>query len=300
MTLRQRGQFRLPLVLILSGAWMLAACAARNPVAPKPAPGGTTALQREIIGKLSGTLEIRQGVKLANRYTPENKQEARAYLSDLLKRLGLQPKRQSYSTEGENIYATLSCGRPAAETVVFGAHYDSVRAGPGANDDATGVAAVAAVAQQISRLKNRKRDIIFIFFDEEERGMRGSRAFAQMLKTENRAIHSVHTIDQMGWDQDGDRAIELERPYDGVVAIYQKAVEALKMKIPILTTTESGSDHSAFRSLGYQAVGITEEYRNKDTTPFIHRAGDTFETVNFDYLASTTRLLVEVMKMLAL
>ena len=70
------------------------------------------------------------------------------------------------------------------------------------------------------------------------------------------------------------------------------------MKIPLLITPESGSDHSAFRKLGFKAVGITEEYRNKDTTPYIHRPGDTYETVNFDYLASTTRLLVEVMKML--
>ena len=46
--------------------------------------------------------------------------------------------------------------------------------------------------------------------------------------------------------------------------------------------------------MGYPAVGITEEYRNKDTTPHIHRPGDTLETVNFDYLASTTTLMVEV------
>ena len=281
-------------VPILAGA-----CAAIRPAIPSVNDSGVAAFQREIVAKLSGAGEIRPGVKTANRTTIENRQEARAYLSEVFRRIGMEPKRQAYGTEGENIFAILPCGRPAAEAIVFGAHYDSARNSPGANDNASGVAAVAAVAQQMIRIKPRNRDLIFAFFDEEERGMRGSRAFAQMLLDEKRAVSSVHTIDQMGWDQDGDRAIELELPYDGVVDAYKSAAKALQMNLPILTTTESGSDHSAFRKLGFKAVGITEEYRNKDTTPQIHRPGDTFETVNFDYLAATTRLIVEVLKQLS-
>jgi hypothetical protein len=294
----RRSQISIGVLTLLAALLLASACAVRRPVSPEAVTAGATTLQKEIIAKLSGEIEIRPGVKLVNRFTPENKQETRTYLVGLLKRLGLDPRRQAYGTEGENIFTILSCGRPFAETVVFGAHYDSVRNTPGANDNASGVAAVAAVAMEISRVKKRSRDIIFVFFDEEERGMRGSRAFAQMLVDEKRSIQSVHTIDQMGWDQDGDRAIELELPYDGAVALYQKAAESLKMNLQILTTTESGSDHSAFRRLGCKAVGITEEYRNKDTTPYIHRPGDTFQTMNLEYLASTTRLIVEVMKQL--
>jgi hypothetical protein len=88
-------------------------------------------------------------------------------------------------------------------------------------------------------------------------------------------------------------------PYDGAVELYKKAAAVLKMSITIRVTTEAGSDHSAFRRLKYPAVGITEEYRNKDTTPFIHRPGDTIETIDFAYLGSTTRLVAEVMRMLA-
>lgn len=274
-------------------------CAARHPASSKPAAVGTRAFQEEIVGRLSGARELRAGVTLVNRFSIENKQEARAYLIDVLSGLGLEAKRQPYGTEGgENIYATLPCGRLGAEAVVLGAHHDSVRAGPGANDNATGVATVVAVARELSRAKKRSRDIIFVLFDEEERGLRGSRAFAQMLTDQKRPIHSVHTIDQMGWDQNHNRAIELELPYDGAVDLYKAAAAGLKMTATIYTTTESGSDHSAFRRLGFKAVGITEEYRHGDTTPFIHRAGDTMATVDFDYLASTTRLVVEVMRAL--
>jgi hypothetical protein len=286
------------IVTALAVVTLSVACATRGSVSGSSADANVTPLQKEIIFKLAGDSEVRPGVKLANRNTLENRQEARAYLIDLLKRFGLEPKKQDYSAEGENIYAVLSCGRPSAETIVLGAHYDTVRNSPGANDDATGVAAVAAVARQLSGSTKRSRDIIFVFFDEEERGLRGSRAFAQMLKDENRTIHSVHTVDQMGWDQNGNRAIELELPYDGAPELYRKAAENLKMNIPIYTTTESGSDHSSFRRLGYKAIGLTEEYHHNDTTPWMHKPGDTTETVNFPYLRSTTQLLAEVMTQL--
>ena len=265
---------------------------------PEPSSSDPTALEREVIAALSGHTEIRPGLKLANRFTPENKQEARTYLIAVLSRCGLEGKRQTYGADSENVYATLPGTEPTADAVVIGAHYDSVRSAPGANDDGTGVAAVLAIAQQMSQVHPRRRDIIFVFFDEEERGHVGSRNFAQMLKDQQRPIHSVHTIDQVGWDQNHNRAIELESPYDGAVEQYQHAAVALQLAIPILTTNETGSDHLSFRQLGYKAVGITEEYRHGDTTPFIHKAGDTFETIDFDYLASTTRLMVEVMKMI--
>ncbi len=261
------------------------------------APLSDTDLQREVIGKLSGGQEIKPGVTLANRSTIENKQEARAYLETVLKSFGFEPKRQAYGAAGgENVYALLSSGRPSAEAVVLGAHYDSVLRAPGANDDASGVAAVMAVARAMTKVTPRARDLIIVFFDEEERGLLGSKAFAQMLADEKRTVHSVHTIDQMGWDQNHNRAIELELPYDGAVELYERVAKTSGLDIPMFTTTETGSDHSSFRRLGFPAIGITEEYRHADTTPYIHRAGDTFATIDFDYLASTTRLMIAVMK----
>lgn len=278
-----------------------AACGTHPPALPGPdIEPRVIALQRAVLAALTGETEIRPGVKITNRFTIENKREARTYLAAQLTRIGLTPQRQPYGTDSENIYAVLACGRPGAEAVVFGAHYDSVRVAPGANDDGTGVAAVLATARELAKTKGRTRDLIFAFFDEEERGLVGSRNFAQMLKDQNRPIHSVHTIDQAGWDENGNRAIELELPYDGAVDLYKHAAAALGMTMPIWETTEAGSDHSSFRRLGFRAIGITEEYRHKDTTPFIHKAGDTLSTINFSYLASTTRLMIQVMTQLAI
>ncbi len=79
----------------------------------------TTSMQREIVSKLSGASEVRPGLILADRRSMENKQEARAYLAHLLEQLRLEPKRQDYSVEGQNVYAILSCGRPSSQTIVL-------------------------------------------------------------------------------------------------------------------------------------------------------------------------------------
>jgi len=276
----------------------LTSCAAHQTPALAGRAESTTAMQKRVLAALTGETEITPGLKLANRFDIANKRAARDLLSATLTEMGLTPQRQSYGTESENIFAELKCGRPGADAIVLGAHYDSVRVAPGANDDGTGVVTVLGVARSLMRAKPKLHDVIFVFFDEEERGLVGARNFAQMLKDTNRPVHSVHTVDQVGWDANHNRAIELELPFDGIVALYKQAAARLKMDIVIHETTEAGSDHTAFRRLGFKAVGITEEYRNKDTTPYYHKATDTYATVDFDYVASTTALVAETMRAL--
>lgn len=258
-----------------------------------------TAFQKPFLSKLAGAAEIEPGLTLANRATIENRQAARAFLLATLKSIGLEGQRHPYGDAGgENIYAVLpsTTGNPDAETVLLGAHYDSVVRGPGANDDGTGVAAVMAAARDLAALKVRTRTLIVAFFDEEERGLRGSRAFATKMKDDRVNLVAVHTVDQVGWDENRNGAVEIELPYDGAAALYESASKRLGLNVPTFVTEEAGSDHSAFRREGFKAVGVTEEYRHQDTTPHIHKATDTVDTVNFDYLASCTRLVRAVIQ----
>jgi Zn-dependent M28 family amino/carboxypeptidase len=267
----------------------------------KTAPIGAqdiSTLQKEVIAKLTGKVAIRDTVILKDRSAPENKTFARQYLFDTFNSLDLKAMRQTYRENGENIYAVLDATKPSDEYIILGAHFDSVRGCPGANDDATGVAMVIGAASSLKQVSPRSKNIIFVLFDEEERGMLGSRAFAQKMVDEKVNVISVHTIDQMGWDSDGDRAVELEVPYEGAVELYQQALINAGFTFTLLQTKETGSDHSAFRRLNFKAVGLTEEYRNGDTTPHIHKSTDVYDTVNFDYLLSSTKLTIEAMKIL--
>jgi len=261
---------------------------------PDPKDAGITPYQTDIVSRLAGQTEITSGVKLTNRATVANRQAARDYMKTLFQDLGLTPSEHAYGS-GTNVYATLPATSGGTQSVVFGAHYDSVMVSPGANDNATGVAAVFAVARYATKLPCRSKALIFVLFDEEESGLIGSKQFATKLKNDGTAIHSVHTIDQMGWDMDGDRAIELELPDTGLRELYQAAVTKLGVSVVLTPTTTSSTDHSSFRPT-FLAIGLTEEYATKpsDTTPYYHKAGDTFDTVNFEYLLSTTVIVNQV------
>jgi hypothetical protein len=66
---------------------------------------------------------------------------------------GYEVKRQSYEVAGRtcyNIEVEISGDREANEIVIIGSHYDSVVGCPGANDNASGVAALLALANGLS------------------------------------------------------------------------------------------------------------------------------------------------------
>ena len=261
-------------------------------------PDPLVSFQTEMVKKLTGGSEISSGLLLENRATPENRVPVRKYLDELLKSMGLEPQRHPYRENGENVFALLPATSESDEYIVLGGHFDSVGRAPGANDNATGCAAVLGTARHLVGLGQRSKNVYVVLFDEEERGLQGSRAFAEKLQAEGKKVVAVHTIDQMGWDADGDGALELEIPYEGAVELYRKAAEAAGFDSEIHVTQEAGSDHSAFRRLGMPAVGLTEEYRNGDTTPHIHKPTDTWDTVDFDYLARATRLVQAAMEIL--
>ena len=135
---------------------------------------------------------------------------------------------------------------------------------------------------------------MLVFFDQEEEGLVGSRAFVKFLRKNEYEIHSVHTFDQMGWDNDQDRAIELELPTSELEALYK--LKAKEFGIQVHVTKVNSTDHHSFREQGFNAVGITEEYVNDDTTPFKDTAMDTYDTVSLAYIESTTQLVYEVIK----
>jgi hypothetical protein len=263
---------------------------------PDPDQAWTTEYQDDIVARLSGHNEISPGMRLVNRTTAPNRQAARQYLAQLLMDMGLVPLEQDYGS-GSNVYAELRSTSPAPY-VVLGAHFDTVAPSPGANDNATGVAAVLATARYATALPCRSKNFYFVLFDEEEVGLVGSKNFANKLKTDGTVVHSVHTIDQMGWDQNGDRLIELELPDTGLEALYRAGVAELGASIPIKVTRTGSTDHASFRP-AFPATGVTEGFTSGDTTPYYHMAGDTYETVNFAYLKSTTVLLNRVMADLA-
>lgn len=250
-------------------------------------------LQTSIISKLSGQSQVLPRFWVTDRYSPRNRKITLDYLSSVFKDLGYEPQTHDYPT-GTNLYTVLVSTEQNSPWVIVGAHYDTVESAPGANDNATGVAAVVALAAQLKSITSRRMNVMFAFFDEEEEQFKGSRAFAKMLKSNNFVVDCVHTLDQLGYDQNGNRAIELECPSKRLLALYRVVHSSLKSTFPLHVSGEKKSDHSSFRREHYEAVGVSEEYRHGDTTPYRDTPADTFSTVNFDYLRQVTDFLVAV------
>ena len=118
----------------------------------------------------------------------------RVYLIDELKKLGLEPELQrprdarergpeSQSRPGRpdvvNIVARWrGTGTPGKKALLLSAHYDSVRTGPGAGDDASGVAAVLESLRALKTGPAPERDVIVLINDGEEVGLYGADVFA--------------------------------------------------------------------------------------------------------------------------
>lgn len=118
---------------------------------------------------------------------------ARAYLIRELTAMGAKPVGGSYEmpvtlraragsdTAGANVVARIPGKRSSGPVLVLSAHYDhlGVRNGVvfnGADDDASGCVALLTIAERLLR-EPPEHDVILAFFDAEESGMVGSKAF---------------------------------------------------------------------------------------------------------------------------
>lgn len=273
-----------------------------NPNAIRPATRKVAARVEQLIdvkrmegylAALTGKTAFLPNTVIPERGTVKGRALTRQFLSNTLESLGYKVEMHEYRKNGINVMARLMADEPTDEYIVVGAHMDSV-SNAGGDDNGSGSTAVLEIASIMPQLQGRKANILFAWFDEEELGLIGSGYLAKDLKKQGMKISSVHSIDMLGWDSDGDRAVELARP-DGILWDYYKMVNQTHgLKLPLDRTNTGQSDHVSFHNQGYASICISEEYTSNDFTPHYHRRTDTFETINLEFLSSGTRLVAAV------
>jgi hypothetical protein len=228
---------------------------------------------------------------IPERGTVQGRALTRQYLTQTLETLGYQVEPHEYRRNGINITARLLADTPSEEYIVVGAHMDSVR-NAGADDNASGSTAVLEAAAVLPQLTGRKVNILFAWFDEEELGLIGSGYLARSLKKQGLKITSVHTVDMLGWDGDGDKAVELARP-DGILWDYYQMVNKTHgLNLPLDRTNTGQSDHVSFHDQGFPSLCLSEEWTRRDSTPYYHQRGDQYATIHQEFLAAGTRLMI--------
>ncbi|GAA2161307.1 M20/M25/M40 family metallo-hydrolase [Actinomadura napierensis] len=110
-----------------------------------------------------------------------------------------------------NVIADTKRGR-AGNVVVAGAHLDSVPDGPGINDNATGAAALLAVAEKIGKLpaEDLRNRVRFAWWGAEEEGLMGSAHYVRTLSAADRGKIALDLNFDMLGSPNGTRAV-----YDG-------------------------------------------------------------------------------------
>jgi hypothetical protein len=245
---------------------------------------------------------------------PQNLARAALWIAGELRNAGAAVLEQPFDTAGDrysNVVASF--GPPTRDVVVVGAHYDAAGEMPGADDNASGVAALLELADLLSGVPVARRVELVAFANEEAPyfatpGM-GSEVYAQSLDESHRAVRGMICLEMLGCFTDepdsqklpfsvlhlfypskGDFIAvvgSLGRP--GIVRRVKRAMMAASdlpvysIDAPRFVHGVDLSDHSTFWRRGEPAVMITDTafYRN----PRYHTEHDTPDTLDYERMA---------------
>jgi hypothetical protein len=278
--------------------------------APPPEPVDPLALAAEVSAD-EIELTIAELEAFGTRYTAtDGDDQARAYLVLRLQDLGIDTETDPF-TFGANESANV-IGRKAGAVepdvvYIFSAHYDStstdpLNTAPGADDNASGVAAVLEAARLLADVPTRY-SVWFVFTGAEEQGSVGSEHMVGWLDAEGVDVRGVMAPDMIGYWPLGDGDAmdilgdeESEHLVTGVAAIADALGVAHKDWIQ--HSYCYGDDHTNFQEAGYPAITPMDcvEAHNVpaagESLPHYHKTTDTLDTVHLPFTTRVVQVLV--------
>jgi Zn-dependent M28 family amino/carboxypeptidase len=144
--------------------------------------------------------------------------------------------------------------RPNSPTqrVILGAHLDSVPAGPGMNDNASGAAAVLAAAERLARTDDAN-GVRVAFWGAEELGLYGSRRYVDTLSArERRRIVAYLNLDMVGTPDGTVRVYDTDEDTERILRAATRAAG----RTPGEEDLDGNSDHAPFARAGIPVGGL--------------------------------------------
>lgn len=132
----------------------------------------------------------------------ENLELAALAIEDRFRDIGIPVKRRPIDATTANIEAVIQGGKLANESVVVGAHYDAPAGSLGADDNASGVAALVSIARTLRALR-LDRTVRFVAFANEEpphtgTPKMGSVRYAEDLAKQGSRVTSMLSLEAIG------------------------------------------------------------------------------------------------------
>ncbi len=303
---------------------------------------------------MSSTTDKKQGIGAARNWVLSRFKD---YARNSDGRMDVYLQNEDLQPDGRRIDKITNLGNPIAflkgtdpndkRIIIITGHLDSrvsdvmnaTATAPGANDDASGVAAVIESARILSKSKF-PGSILFVAVSGEEQGLLGAKMLADKAKAENWRIQAVLNNDMIGNNSfdapkndgvpklrvfsEGLPALDTEKAAakirglglenDGAarqLARYVKEIGEKYVKnidIKLIYRNDRflrGGDHTPFVNNGFTAVRLTDYYENYDhqhqdlRTENGKKYGDLIEFMDFDYLKTNTAVNIAVMANLA-
>jgi Zn-dependent M28 family amino/carboxypeptidase len=239
---------------------------------------------------------------------------ARAYIIDRLEAMGVEPVGDSYEhgfsfemprtrdkVDGTNILARIEGVSDSARTMVVSAHFDhegmrGEQIWNGADDNASGVASVLAVAEMFMA-EPPEHDVIFAFVDAEENGLQGARAFvaAPPIPVENITFNLNMDMVAMSTDRILWAVGTYHYPY--LTPIVEDVASRATVSMPMgydEPTEEPGGDWTNLTDSGaFHAAGIPFIYLGVDFHPHYHQPTDTYENMTLDFFQDASEAIAD-------
>jgi len=273
------------------------------------------AAERITEAQLQETVE-RISIPRSYHFERTENQAVAEWIAEQFAAYGLKP--QFHGRYANVVATTPACRRQAG--VLIGAHYDSVPGCPGADDNASAVAAMLACAEHLAQ-QFPDLPCCFVAFNCEEDDLAGSMDFVEHYLAENPIrLKAAHVLEMVGYcdHRCGSQRVPRELPiripevgnFLGIIAnrrsarlanrilsmaksylddfpvMSLKAYLGLEHLFPVLKR----SDHAAFWRKKIPSVMWTDtsEYRN----PHYHRRTDTPDTIDYAFLRRVAQLLL--------
>lgn len=189
--------------------------------------------------------------------------------------------------------------------VLVGAHYDSISGvpsdlAPGANDNATGVAAMLEVHRLLAGLSGG-RGLVCVAFAGEEQGFLGSQACADLAAAQGWRIDLMLNLDMLGSGEAPPNRLMIEFDQGNARADNDAEARRLGLRAATLaarhTTLEIqqsdiwGSDYMPFEAAGFPCLGLYDDGAEGN---HYHSTTDTPAQVDFERLKQAARLAVAI------
>ena len=276
-----------------------------------------SAFEREVIEQLKRHISmLGEEIGERNIWKYNNLKTSAHYIEKMVRELGYDAKKQEYGVKDmpvENLEWELIGVSNPEEIILVGAHYDSVLGSPGANDNASGVAALLEIARLL-KAERLSRTVRFVAFVNEEPPFfhspaMGSLVYAKGLRAGDSRIRGALILEMIGYYSDKPNSqqypflLGLNRPKEanfiavvGNLAsgrLVKKVTSYFKKKsqFPIEGVSAPGfipginwSDHWSFWKEGYPAVMITDTAHMR--SPHYHQSTDLPDTLDYEKMAA--------------